>query len=131
MSLSRYPTLQRLYDELRALSETPTTEPRRKRDAVNRDLQRLDWGAGSYWLVGPQRRVVAVLLDAYLNSRTPDVPEPVLVDAAGGKARKLAEVFRDSAAWGALVVPGESPATYRLAELPAGPVEDGPRVESE
>lgn len=92
--LSRYPTLQRLHEELSGLAE-PQADPRpgkRRtfRISTTRDLMRCEWpGAGSFWLTDAQRKVVAVLLDAYLNSRNPDVQETALLSAAGSQSRKL------------------------------------------
>lgn len=80
-------------------------------------IDRLTWpGVGVFYLDAREREVVRVLLDAYFECDSPDVPERTLLRAIGGET-SLAEVFAGNEAWGRLVVPGRD-GTFRLAAPP-------------
>lgn len=129
MSITACPLLSALLKELQGLANPPEAQPARRRSftlSPGRDLLRISWpGLADYWLNDPQRRVVASLLDAYLNCQSPDVPESVLVANSGAKVSHLREVFTRHAAWDALILPGRSAGTYRLAEMTEEPAEPG------
>jgi hypothetical protein len=91
----------------------------RLRVSEGRDLVRVDVpGHDAYWLTTEQRDVVRTLLDAALNSRSPEVNGPALSRAAGRPGVRLSEVFAGSPAWGKLVVRGTQAGHYRLCDLP-------------
>jgi hypothetical protein len=122
-----YPTLSMMLAELKALDragalrpmETPIHGGGRFRVEKGRDVNVLAWpGAGEYKLNREQLAVVSELAEAYLECDNPDVGERALLVKANSKARRLEDVFRDSPAWGSLVLRGRSPATYRIAALP-------------
>lgn len=121
-----YPTLKALAAELARIAELlnrPIDPAPAPPPADPAELRPVRWpGAGTFWLDVYQRRIVHELVEALLWRGDPDVPASVLLHAArapGGK--DLAEVFRGSAAWGTLVIPGRTPGTYRLAPLPTIP----------
>lgn len=128
----KYPLLSGLAEELSSLraeglGRAPEA-PAVPRVEPGRDLARVRWPVAgeerSYWLTGPQARVVGLLIDALVSSRSPDVDQGVLLQAARVPgARRLRDVFARSSAWGELVVPGDSPGSYRLPGLPPPPRE--------
>lgn len=137
--LQRYPALKALLGDLRVLSVAEAVvEARQRRQGLKveagRDLVRVEWQGETYWFTGAQREVVRLLLDAAVNSATPDVDESVLLRRSMAPGvRRLAHLFRDHAAWGTLILPGARPATYRIA-LPEGDDDQGGedvRVEAE
>ncbi len=73
----------------------------------------------TYSLTKSQAAVVAILWAAR-ESHTPDVGDELLLKASGTEQVKLALVFRDSPAWGTLVVEGGTRGVHRLAQ-PAQP----------
>lgn len=46
----------------------------------------------------------------------PDVDQGVLLRTAHSDSTRLSELFRRSPAWGVLLIPGDTPGTYRLAD---------------
>jgi hypothetical protein len=103
---------ERRVGELLAQRRQPKPKP-------NNGPIRVNWpGHGEAWLDGDQRAAVALLLDAYLEGATPDVPQRALIHAAGGKHKDVADIFAGTGAFGTMVVAGAKPGTYRLPELP-------------
>ncbi len=88
------------------------------------DFQSVYWPSlGVYRLSPKQARIVEVLWEARFGSDNPDVDQATLLRAADSDCTRLLDLFRSGGkthpAWGKLVVPGESPATFRLPEPPA------------
>lgn len=131
----RCPTLVGLLEDLKRVDdagllerEPPPPRPGPRLEA-GRDLDKVTWpGVGEFWLSRAQRAVVRILIESYLHSRSPEVPQQVLLQAAGragSRYARLESLFRNSAAWGRLIVPG-SAGTYRVPDLPeeAAPAEE-------
>lgn len=115
--LRDYSTLDALYRDLSRLSVSESAR------AAARGSPGPDWSrvavpwVGEFLMSRPQRAVVRELLDA-LTSASPEVDQRQLLRAAGSGARRLADLFRGSEAWGRLVVPGERAGHYRLPAPP-------------
>lgn len=136
--LKRYPVLRQLLADLRTLTVAEAVaEARERRAGVRvedgRHVTRVEWRGAFFWLTGPQREVVRLLLDAAVGSATPDVDEAYLVRRAMAPGvRRLSQLFAGHPAWGTLVVPGARPATFRIVESPdADDRPDDVRVEPE
>ena len=120
----RYPLLVGLYAELkRFVEEEPSAKPLASTVEISegRDRTRIHYGElGLFWLDARQSRVVEELIDARLSAGSPDVSQAVLIQASGAKVHRLADVFRGSPAWNRLVVPGDTPGTYRVPAPDSG-----------
>jgi len=139
--MGRLVTLQSLRDELEQLAAWDRVREagdRRERERDRREQGRapgverveIPW-AGSWWLTAPQRRVVAVLLEA-LGSRSQDVDERVLSRAAGAPpGAKLRDVFAGVEGWDRLVLRGARAGAYRLAPPPEDGGEEDARIDPE
>lgn len=122
--LSDYPALTELYRDLSRLAAAGAARAASPGPEWSR--VRVPW-AGEFLLNRAQRAVVAELLEA-LGSASPEVDQRQLLRSAGSSARRLADVFKGSAAWGRLVVPGGRAGHYRLAPSPQ---ERGPAAAGE
>lgn len=71
------------------------------------------WDGTLYTLTPSQGAVVRVLWRAARRG-VPDVRQEYLLGAAGSDGRRLAHVFRDHPAWGALIISGPARGTFRL-----------------
>ncbi|MCC6238130.1 MAG: hypothetical protein IT299_11240, partial [Dehalococcoidia bacterium] len=78
------------------------------------DFRSAQWNGQSFSLTPQQAQVVEMLLDAWLNG-TPDLGQGYLLDRIGTTANELRFTFRDSPAWGTLVVGGGTRGSFRLA----------------
>lgn len=112
--LSDFPALAALYQDLRRLAAA--TRARVASPGPEWRRVRVPW-SGEYLLNRGQLAAVAELMEA-AGSACPEVDQRHLLAAAGSDARRLADLFRGSEAWGRLVVPGERPGHYRLAPSP-------------
>lgn len=122
MSLTRFPSLAALHSDLTRLNACERVrddrDARTRTRVVNgRDFTLIEYAGRSYWLDDPQRRVVAVLLEA-LGSANPEVDQRTLIRASGLSVARLEIVFARSKAWGELVIPGRRPAHFRLPDPP-------------
>ena len=135
MSLARYPTLRGLLEDLSSLAAGEAVRSR-VREVARRDADAdanavwVPWLGRRYWCSPPQQAVVRELIDAHVNSASPDVDERVLLRRAGIGGGRLADLFRGHPAWGELILPGERAATFRVSPPPEEIVEE-PRVEPE
>lgn len=143
--LSRYPTLQRLHEELSGLAAEEAVGLRtgRVRYGPGRDLVEvtIPWLGKRYLCTVAQREVVRQLVHAQAHCASPDVDEQTLLGRAGVRGplarsgggrgpHKLAALFAGHPAWGELILPGDRPATYRICPPPEEETEEA-RVESE
>lgn len=119
--LQRYPALKALLGDLRTLTIAESVAAARERKqgvkiTDNKHLSRVEWSGQFFWLDPGQREVLRVLLDARLNSATPDVDEGLLLRRSMVPGlRRLADLFAGHPCWGRLIVRGERPATFRAA----------------
>lgn len=122
----RYPAPADLFAP-RAEEIAPPAKDGRASSKLEVDLRRwrqITWpGVGTFALNAAQARVVAVLLLAWEEGR-PDVSQRVLLREAGTDCARLGDLFRHVPGWERLVVPGEAPGDYRLAEPDGGPLAD-------
>jgi len=72
------------------------------------------WLGESFLLSRPQCAVVNVLMTRWISGEIPDVSEESLLRRSRANCETLADLFAGNPAWGALVVPGLRPGTYRL-----------------
>lgn len=89
------------------------------------DFQQVYWpGLGVFRFSPKQATVVEQLWDAKFNCDSPDVDQAALLAAADSDCPRLVDLFRGKGkshpAWGKLIVPGFSPATFRLPDLASG-----------
>ncbi len=128
MALSHYPTLMQLHQDLQRMESVERNRlaelaRQRKRDSPPPSVDRvsLPYLPRPYWLSPGQREIVRVLMESLAN-RVPDVHESILVKAAGARpGTKVRELFRGTpgeVALDELVLPGTTPATWRLAPPP-------------
>jgi len=75
------------------------------------------WFGANYSFTPNQAKVVEILWRAW-EGGTPDVYHNLLLNAADLGAERLVDVFKGSAAWGTLIVPGQVKGTFRLQEPP-------------
>lgn len=66
-----------------------------------------------YTLTTQQAQIVEMLYDAHRN-KTPDLSPEYILDRIGSPGSRFRDSFRNSDAWGTLVVPGKRRGTYRL-----------------
>ncbi|MBX3436814.1 MAG: serine/threonine protein kinase, partial [Planctomycetaceae bacterium] len=99
-------------------------------DIAARSVTQFRWGGATYRVNLPQAVVLNRLLTVY-ETDEPSVDEADLLQSALVAAQRgrhqehveqatvasLEELFRGSQAWGGLIVPGETPGTYRLKPL--------------
>lgn len=79
------------------------------------DFRSVLWHGTEYPFSPQQAEIVKVLWEAY-ECRTPDVDAALLLsgDFTGSAAKRVRDIFRNSTAWGTMIVPGGSKGTYRL-----------------
>src|SRR5207302_10397903 len=82
------------------------------------DFASVLWHGQLYGFSASQAATVRVLWAAWRNG-TPDVRQETLLSAIGSESDRLADLFRNHAAWGTLIVSGPAKGTYRLQEPPA------------
>lgn len=74
------------------------------------------WFGKSYLPFTPtQAAIVRILWDAWLND-TPDVRQDTLLSEANSDSGRVADVFKDHPAWGAMIQ-SKHRGTFRLVEL--------------
>jgi hypothetical protein len=78
------------------------------------DYRSVSWDGRTYRLTAMQAAVVRMLWEAW-EAGAPDVGQATLMEAADSCGDRLRDVFRRSAAWGELVIAGETKGTCRLA----------------
>jgi len=80
------------------------------------DFRSVWWFGTEYAFTPQQSEIVKVLWEAH-ECRTPDVDAALLLssDFTGSAAKHVRDIFRNSIAWGTMIVPGGSRGTYRLA----------------
>jgi hypothetical protein len=78
------------------------------------DFRSVYWFGAEYGFTGTQAACIKVLWQAWAN-KTPDVRQQALLDAADADTERLDHLFRDHPAWKAMIVPGTTKGTYRLA----------------
>lgn len=78
------------------------------------DYRTVSWHGRHFVLTPKQAAVVKVLWDAW-ESGTPQVGQHYLLEACESPGGRLRDVFRDSPAWGTLVV-SEGGGMYKLAD---------------
>lgn len=66
-----------------------------------------------YTLTTQQAQIVEMLYDAHKN-KTPDLSDDYILDRLGSPGSRFRDSFRNSDAWGTLVVSGKRRGTYRL-----------------
>jgi hypothetical protein len=86
------------------------------------DFRQVYWPElGTFTFLPKQARVVELLWEAREDG-APHVPQADLLAGADSDSSRLLDLFRSNAkshpAWGRLIVPGDLPATFRLAPLP-------------
>lgn len=94
-----------------------------RHDATYRDVF---WHGHRFKFSKTQAAVVELLHLAKKDGH-PDVDQGVIIQQIGSEAGRLIELFRrgDGArAWGLLIVQGDTPGSYRLADRPPEPTED-------
>lgn len=87
----------------------------------SRDYREVIW-YGHRFAFSKTQAAVVELLDQARASGAPDVDQAEILQAVGSRDTRLSQLFKrgDAArAWGLLLVRGELPGTYRLAERPA------------
>jgi len=80
------------------------------------DFQLIIWNGQRYTLSPKQRLVVKRLWEAWERGR-PEVEQSALVRAADSEATRLLDLFRNSDAWGTLIVRVGTSTLYRLAPI--------------
>lgn len=93
------------------------TRPVKKKRGPRRhgpEFRSVFWYGRRYSFTPQQAKAVSVLWKA-MKQGTPDVPDANLIRACAATSSRLADVFRDSAAWGTMIVEGETRGTHRLA----------------
>ncbi len=71
----------------------------------------------TYSFTKMQAPIVALLWSAWENE-TPDVGAETLLEEVDAQSSRLADIFRDNAAWGTLIVDGSTKGTKRLSIPP-------------
>jgi hypothetical protein len=126
VALNRYPTLNKMLDELTELNVREVSRKREDRGkgvslSEGRDVLQVcvPW-VGEFLLSGPQREVVRQLLHAMTHCRNPEMDERTLLSRAGVKSGRLSDLFAKNKAWDTLIIRGSSPTSYRIAPPPDG-----------
>jgi hypothetical protein len=79
------------------------------------DFSSVRWYGTTYSFTAGQAAAARVLWQAWRNG-TPDVRQETLMESVGGKSQRMACLFSDHPAWGALIVHGGSKGSYCLSE---------------
>lgn len=84
------------------------------------DCQRVYWpGLGAFRFAKKQAAAVALLWEARFGGGDEhEVEQAVLLREADSECNRLADLFRRHAGWGVLIIQGDRPGSYRLADLP-------------
>ncbi|MCK6484913.1 MAG: hypothetical protein L6R00_12360 [Phycisphaerae bacterium] len=77
------------------------------------DFRSVHWYGTAYSFTALQAPCVKVLWEAWENG-TPDVGNGTILAEAGTDESRLPDIFRGCAAWGTMIVPGDSKGTTRL-----------------
>ena len=79
------------------------------------DFASVNWNGTVYKFTKIQRIVVRELWQAKENG-TPELSQEYLLETAESNSAKLSDLFQHNAAWGTVIVPGESRGSYQLGE---------------
>jgi hypothetical protein len=83
------------------------------------DFASVVWHGKHYSFTAAQAAVVRILWRAWRHG-TPEVRQETLSEAINSDRSRMANVFRDHPAWGALIIPGAARGTFRLHEPEGG-----------
>lgn len=77
------------------------------------DFRSVHWFGTDCTFTGTQAAVVRLLWEAWEDG-TPEVSQATLLEAADSSTERLRDLFRDSLAWGTMIVPGAHRGTFQL-----------------
>ncbi len=97
------------------IPEFNSGEPLDSQCRLSDDGRTLIWFGRRFTFTRTQGPIVALLLSAW-EEGTRDVSQDVLLRAAESDSLRLEFVFRRNPAWGLIIVQGDAPGMYRLAE---------------
>ncbi len=78
------------------------------------DFRSVHWYGTNYTFTKTQAACVKVLWEAMKN-RTPELDQQTVLNEADSDNKRLSDVFKDSLAWGTLIVKGTTAGAFRLA----------------
>lgn len=81
------------------------------------DFRSVHWHGIDYSFTATQAACVRVLWEAMENG-TPEVGKDTILEKAGSETSRLDDIFRNSPAWGTMIVSGSRRGTKRLADPP-------------
>lgn len=95
-------------------AQTPARLPRRSH---SNDFRSVHWFGVQYSFTASQAAVVKLLWEADEND-TPEMSQQAILEEIGSDCQRLSDLFKRHAAWGVMIVQGETAGSYRLANEP-------------
>ena len=78
------------------------------------------WHGATYYFTALQSKAVRILWDAWRKGGLA-LRQEYILEEVGSDSGRLADLFRDNAAWGKLIIPGPVKGTFRLNEPTPNP----------